>query len=196
MKVTAPSWRPDIHGAADLVEEVVRITGLDKVPSAPMPRLARRRPRRAHRGPAPRAPRPARARGPRAGRGRHVVVHLARHGPRVRRRPGCAGARQPDLDRDVLDAAEPAAGPARRGAAQPQPRLRRPRPVRGGTGLSRRRARGPVHRRLRRARGRRAAHGLRTPLVRRRPKRPASSMPRPTWWRCWPSSASTPPRRS
>jgi phenylalanyl-tRNA synthetase beta chain len=39
VKVTAPSWRPDIHGAADLVEEVVRITGLDKVPSAPMPRL-------------------------------------------------------------------------------------------------------------------------------------------------------------
>jgi phenylalanyl-tRNA synthetase beta chain len=36
--VTAPSWRPDIHGAADLVEEVVRIAGLDKVPSAPMPR--------------------------------------------------------------------------------------------------------------------------------------------------------------
>ena len=39
VKVTAPSWRPDIHGAADLVEEVVRIAGLDKVPSAPMPRL-------------------------------------------------------------------------------------------------------------------------------------------------------------
>jgi len=37
-KVTAPSWRPDIHGAADLVEEVVRVVGLDKVPSAPMPR--------------------------------------------------------------------------------------------------------------------------------------------------------------
>jgi phenylalanyl-tRNA synthetase beta chain len=38
-KVTAPSWRPDIHGAADLVEEVVRVIGLDKVPSAPMPRM-------------------------------------------------------------------------------------------------------------------------------------------------------------
>jgi phenylalanyl-tRNA synthetase beta chain len=36
--VTAPSWRADIDGAADLVEEVVRIAGLDKVPSAPMPR--------------------------------------------------------------------------------------------------------------------------------------------------------------
>jgi phenylalanyl-tRNA synthetase beta chain len=40
VKVMAPSWRPDIHGAADLVEEVVRIVGLDKVPSAPMPRTA------------------------------------------------------------------------------------------------------------------------------------------------------------
>src|SRR5262245_15212702 len=38
VKVTPPSWRPDIHGPADLVEEVVRIVGLDKVPPAPMPR--------------------------------------------------------------------------------------------------------------------------------------------------------------
>jgi phenylalanyl-tRNA synthetase beta chain len=40
VKVTAPSWRPDIHGSADLVEEIVRIAGLDKVPSAAMPRLS------------------------------------------------------------------------------------------------------------------------------------------------------------
>jgi phenylalanyl-tRNA synthetase beta chain len=39
VKVTPPSWRPDVYGAADLVEEVVRIVGLDKVPAAPMPRL-------------------------------------------------------------------------------------------------------------------------------------------------------------
>jgi phenylalanyl-tRNA synthetase beta chain len=38
LKVTVPSWRPDIGGPADLVEEVVRIAGLDNVPSAPMPR--------------------------------------------------------------------------------------------------------------------------------------------------------------
>ena len=37
--VTAPSWRPDISGAADLVEEVTRIEGLDKVPSTALPRL-------------------------------------------------------------------------------------------------------------------------------------------------------------
>ncbi|MGI9425025.1 MAG: phenylalanine--tRNA ligase subunit beta, partial [Hyphomicrobiaceae bacterium] len=36
--VAIPSWRPDMRGAADLVEEVIRIVGLDKVPSAAMPR--------------------------------------------------------------------------------------------------------------------------------------------------------------
>jgi len=36
--VTAPSWRRDIDGTADLVEEVVRIKGLDHVPSTPLPR--------------------------------------------------------------------------------------------------------------------------------------------------------------
>ena len=38
MKVTPPSWRSDVVGSADLVEEVVRIHGLDKVPSSPMDR--------------------------------------------------------------------------------------------------------------------------------------------------------------
>jgi len=36
--VTVPSWRRDIDGAADLVEEVVRIHGLANVPSTPLPR--------------------------------------------------------------------------------------------------------------------------------------------------------------
>jgi phenylalanyl-tRNA synthetase beta chain len=36
--VTAPSWRRDIDGPADLVEEVVRIYGLEHVPSVPMDR--------------------------------------------------------------------------------------------------------------------------------------------------------------
>ncbi|MEO0671328.1 MAG: phenylalanine--tRNA ligase subunit beta [Pseudomonadota bacterium] len=35
--VTAPSWRPDIDGAADLVEEIIRIVGLDEVASVPLP---------------------------------------------------------------------------------------------------------------------------------------------------------------
>ena len=38
LQVQPPSWRPDIHGPADLVEEIVRIHGLDAVPSVPLPR--------------------------------------------------------------------------------------------------------------------------------------------------------------
>ncbi len=37
--VVIPSWRRDIDGAEDLVEEVVRIEGLEKVPSTPLPRV-------------------------------------------------------------------------------------------------------------------------------------------------------------
>ncbi len=37
-QVTVPLRRHDIEGAADIVEEVVRIHGLDKVPSTPLPR--------------------------------------------------------------------------------------------------------------------------------------------------------------
>ncbi|MGI9479260.1 MAG: phenylalanine--tRNA ligase subunit beta, partial [Hyphomicrobiaceae bacterium] len=37
-KVTTPPWRPDMHGPADVVEEVIRIYGLDNVPPAPMAR--------------------------------------------------------------------------------------------------------------------------------------------------------------
>jgi phenylalanyl-tRNA synthetase beta chain len=39
-RVVVPSWRPDINGPADLVEEVVRIAGYDKIPSTPLPRQA------------------------------------------------------------------------------------------------------------------------------------------------------------
>ncbi len=38
VQVTLPTWRPDLHGSADLVEEVVRIAGLDNVPPVPLPR--------------------------------------------------------------------------------------------------------------------------------------------------------------
>jgi phenylalanyl-tRNA synthetase beta chain len=36
--VKVPSWRPDIEGKADLVEEIIRIAGLDRVPARPFPR--------------------------------------------------------------------------------------------------------------------------------------------------------------
>ncbi|MCP1337179.1 phenylalanine--tRNA ligase subunit beta [Futiania mangrovi] len=35
---SVPSWRPDVDGEADLVEEIVRIHGLNNVPPAPMDR--------------------------------------------------------------------------------------------------------------------------------------------------------------
>ena len=37
-QVTPPTWRRDIDGPADLVEEVIRIEGIDNVPSVPLPR--------------------------------------------------------------------------------------------------------------------------------------------------------------
>lgn len=36
--VTVPTWRRDVDGPADLVEEVVRMVGIDNVPSTPLPR--------------------------------------------------------------------------------------------------------------------------------------------------------------
>ena len=36
--VTIPTWRPDVDGAADIVEEVVRIHGIDNVDSVALPR--------------------------------------------------------------------------------------------------------------------------------------------------------------
>lgn len=44
LRVKVPSWRPDIFGPADLVEEVVRIAGIDRVPSTPLPREGVARP--------------------------------------------------------------------------------------------------------------------------------------------------------
>ncbi len=38
IKVAVPSWRGDVEGKADIVEEVVRIMGVDRVPPTPFPR--------------------------------------------------------------------------------------------------------------------------------------------------------------
>jgi phenylalanyl-tRNA synthetase beta chain len=39
VKVSPPSWRGDIEGKADLVEEILRIAGLDRVDATPLPRI-------------------------------------------------------------------------------------------------------------------------------------------------------------
>ncbi|WP_428248790.1 phenylalanine--tRNA ligase subunit beta [Ferrovibrio sp.] len=39
IQVDVPSWRPDIDGEADLVEEIARLEGFDHIPSTPLPPL-------------------------------------------------------------------------------------------------------------------------------------------------------------
>ena len=196
VKVTAPSWRPDVHGAADLVEEVVRIAGLDKVPSAPDAARARRGARGAHRDAAPRAARAARAGGPRPGRGHHLVVHRARAGARASAAaqdalelanpissemssmrpsllPGLLAAVQRNRNRGFADVALFEVGQAYRGDA-PKDQFIAAAGVRAGAARADRR---------------------RPPLVgRRRRGRPVRCQGRRDR-RCWPASASTPPRR-
>jgi phenylalanyl-tRNA synthetase beta chain len=38
VEVTVPSWRADVHGKADIVEEVMRILGVDRIPATPFDR--------------------------------------------------------------------------------------------------------------------------------------------------------------
>ncbi len=38
LQVAVPSWRPDVHGQADLIEEIARIASLTKLVGVPMPR--------------------------------------------------------------------------------------------------------------------------------------------------------------
>jgi phenylalanyl-tRNA synthetase beta chain len=40
VEVKVPSWRPDVTQKADLVEEVMRMEGIDQVPVEPLPRLS------------------------------------------------------------------------------------------------------------------------------------------------------------
>src|SRR3954467_5471242 len=39
VKVSPPSWRPDVEGKADLVEEIIRIAGVDRIEPKPLPRI-------------------------------------------------------------------------------------------------------------------------------------------------------------
>ena len=38
LEVRPPSWRPDVHGEADLVEEIARVASLADLPAVPLPR--------------------------------------------------------------------------------------------------------------------------------------------------------------
>jgi phenylalanyl-tRNA synthetase beta chain len=67
VKVAVPSWRTDAHGKADIVEEIVRIYGVDKVPETPFERGEESAQTGADADPASHPARPARARGARYG---------------------------------------------------------------------------------------------------------------------------------
>ena len=151
VKVAVPSWRTDVHGKADIVEEIVRIVGVDKVPMTPF-----------ERGDAPRKPvlscdpvahpaRQARARRARHGRGGDVVVHLEAACRVVRRRRKRPRARQSDRGRSVRHAAEPVAGAGRSSPGQYRSRLSGSGAVRSRAGFQGRQAAGPMDRGIRRS---------------------------------------------
>ena len=117
VKVAAPSWRPDIEGKADIVEEIVRIVGVDRIPSTPFDR-----------GDAPRKPvlttpqvRTRKAKRALAARGlTEAVTWSFISKPQAELFGGGSrriGARQSDRGRTVRHAAEPhsrASSPPRR----------------------------------------------------------------------------------
>ncbi len=157
LTVTAPSWRPDIHGAADLVEEVVRLSGADRIPSTPLPRDAGVS--RAVLTPGQK--RVLAARRTLAARGLVEAVTWSFIGEAQARHFGGGAAAlrlaNPDLKRNDRHAAEPASRPYRGGARERKPRFPGCGAVRGRADFPRREARGPEQRRKRRPRRDRAA---------------------------------------
>ena len=123
VKVAIPSWRPDIEGKADIVEEVVRIVGVDKVPLTPFERGEDARKPILTSAASAQSPRQARAGEPRHGRSRDMVVHRQGAGGVVRRRTGGACARQSDRGRSLRHAAEPHSGARDQRAKECGPRL-------------------------------------------------------------------------
>ena len=136
-KVTVPSWRPDVEGKADIVEEVMRILGVDRVPSTPFARgEAARKPVLT-----PMQPRTRKAKRALAGRGMAEAVtwsFVAGTGGNVRRRRARVGARQSDRGGALRHAAEPHSGTRACGAEKCRPRIPRCRAVRGRADIRRR----------------------------------------------------------
>ena len=137
LKAAPPSWRPDISVPVDLVEEVVRLVGVDRVPATPMPREAGvARPVLTEM-----QSRTRRVRRVLAARGLVEAVTWSFIPPDQARLFGGGAAEltleQSDLDRACPDAAGSPARPRHRGAAEPRPRLCRRRAVRAWPGLSR-----------------------------------------------------------
>ena len=131
---SSPSWRRDVDGPADLVEEVTRIVGYDQIPSTPLAARGRRGP--ADRDPVAddRAPGSPRRRGARARRGGDLELHLRSRGRAVRRRAACP--RQSDQRRDEIYASVADPRPGCRGAAQCRSRRDQHPAVRGRPPLS------------------------------------------------------------
>ena len=75
VKIAVPSWRADVRNKADIVEEVVRIVGVDRVPLTPFPRGDNPRKPMSDRDPGAHPQGQARARRAQFGRGGHVVFH-------------------------------------------------------------------------------------------------------------------------
>ena len=151
LKVTVPSWRPDVQNKADLVEEVVRIVGVDRVPSTPFDR-----------GEAPRKPvlTPIQLRTRKAKRalGARNLVEAVTWSFIAKAQAELFGGGQPELAlanpiaadlSDMRPSLIP--GLVARRATQCRPRLSRHGTVRGRADFQGRPAGGSVHRRRRRA---------------------------------------------
>ncbi len=189
VKVAVPSWRPDVHGRADIVEELVRIAGVDTVPSTPFPRGDDARKPVLTADPDPHPQGQARARRARHDRSGDLVVRVQTRSRIVRRRQAGTGARQSDRGRIVRHAAEPAGRADHLGAEERRSRLSRCRAVRSRADFQGRPAGRPIHRRHRRAPRARQSAAASAVIGRARPNRSTCSTPRPTLSPCWPAPA-------